>query len=240
MQSQPDNMPALADQHWPGSKPAKVAGMVVAAFFITLFAGIAIADGSLAVAITVPIALVAFALIGFVRFWRTSVQLTLDGDGILVIRNLLGTYRIPIAQILSIRTSRDGLRIEMIEGRTVTASALRSSSRRRGRPDQDLQAMAAIMGAVEAARSARPEIEAAVDAAAPLRARRMLRHMVGMVVLGPAIVIASFLLPHAETHLEWPLRWLGIASMPMSLISAYSLLRIRWPRDGKRRRAPRW
>lgn len=238
--SQADGVSTLADQRWPGSQPLKVIWTVLAPLLIIPFAGAAIAAGPLVVAIIVPIALVTIVVIGCWRLWRTGVQLFRDGDDILVIRNLLRTYRVPISHIFSMRTSGYGLRITLIDGRLITAGALQSSSRRRQRPDQAGEAMSTIMRAVQAARSARPgETAAAIDAAAPLRARRLLQRVVVMIGLGPAILIASFLVPETGGNLEWRIRWLGIAWTPASLAAAYSLFRARWPREHKSSRATR-
>src|SRR5262249_20072234 len=167
----PEQFSAQTDQRWTGSKPLKVTWAVLAAFFVAAFSGGAIASRSLIAAVIVPVALAALAVVGCYRFWRSGVGLT--GDGTLIVRNLLRTHHIPVAQIFSMRRSEYGIRITLIDGRTVTAGALQTGLwRQRGWSDQAAQAISTITQAIEADRSARPaETAAAIEDAAPIRAK---------------------------------------------------------------------
>lgn len=212
----------------------KAGWTVLAAIIVTPFSGVAIASAPLAAAILVPIALITLAVAACYRLWRSDVELT--GDGTVIVRNLLRTYRVPVAQILSMRRSDYGIRIALIDGRNVTAGALQTGlwRRRSGRADQAATAILAITHAIEAARSAHPaETAAAIDAAAPLRARRVIRSLIVYTVAGPALLIASFFVPAAGLNLSWRLRWIGIAYTVVSLGAAYRLLRLAQPGTGK-------
>ena len=242
LSDQPAGLPAQSsaqtDQRWTASKPLKMTWTVLSASLVAVFAGAAIGSGSLAAAVIVPIALITLAVVGCYRLWRSSVELT--GDGTLIIATLLRTYHIPVVQIFSLRRGDYGVRITLIDGRIVTAGVFQTGLRRSRRPDQAASAISAITQAVEAARSVQPaETEAAIDAAAPLRARRTIRRLVVMTVVGPAMLIASFFVPAAGMNLPWRLRWLGIAYTVASLGAAYSLLRLARPGSGRPARR-RW
>jgi hypothetical protein len=204
---------------------------------VTPFSGVAIASGPLVAAILVPIALITLAVVGCYRLWLSGVELT--GDGTLIVRNLPRTYHFPVVQILSMRRSDYGIRITLIDGRVVTAGALQTGlwRRRSRRPDQAATAISAITHVIEAARSARAtETATAIDAAAPLRARRVIRSLIVYTVVGPAMLIASFFVPAAGLNLGWRLRWIGIAYTVLSLAAAYRLLRFAQPGAGRARR----
>jgi hypothetical protein len=221
---------APTKQRWTGSTPLKVAWAVLAACVVAPFSGGAIASGSLVAAVIVPIALITLAAVGWYRFWRTSVELS--GDGTLIVRTLLRTHHMPIEQIFSMRRSQYGIRITLLDSRIVTAGVLQTGlwRQRSRRPDQAAEAIAAITQAVDAARSARPaQTTAAIDVAAPLRAKRMIRRLVVSTVIGPAMLITSFFVPAAGIDLDGRLRWMGIAYTLVSLVAAYSLLRLARP-----------
>jgi hypothetical protein len=234
LSEQPVVLPAESsgqtDQRWTGSTPLKVASAVLVAFVVAVFSGNAIASASLVAAVIVPIALFTLATVGCYRLWRTSVELA--SDGTLVVRNLLRTYHIPIAQIFSVRRSEYGIRITLLDGRIVTAGVLQTGRwrQRSRRPDQAAKAISAITQAVDAARSARPaESMAAIDVTAPLRAKRMIRNLVVTTIIGPMMLIASFFVPAAGIDLAVRLRWIGSAATLLSLAAAYSLLRLARP-----------
>jgi hypothetical protein len=242
LSAQPAGLPAQSsapsDQRWTGSKPLKVTWTVLAAPLVALFAGLAIASGSLVAAVIVPIALITLAIAGCYRLWRSSVELT--GGGNLIVRTVLRTYHIPVAQVFSMRRSEYGIRFTLIDGRIVTAGVLQTGRwQQRRRPDQAANAISAITQAIEAARLARPaETEAAIDAGAPLRAKRTIRRLVVWTAAGPAVLIASFLVPAAGMNLAWRLRWLGIAYTVASVFAAYSLLRLARKGESKAYRRP--
>jgi DivIVA domain-containing protein len=228
---------AQADQRWMGSKPLKVASTVLAAVLVAIFSAVAVASGSLIAAVITPITLLTLAAAGCYRLWRSGLELT--GSGIVTVRTLLRTHLIPAGQILSMRRSEYGIRIMLIDGRAVTVGALQTGMwrQRSRRPDQAAKAIAAITQAVEAARSTQPgEIAAAIDMAAPIRAKRAIRRLVVAAAVGPVILIASFFVPDAGAHLGGRLRWMGIFYMPASIATAYSLLRLTRPGAGRQGR----
>jgi hypothetical protein len=233
----PAQSAAETGQRWTGSKPLKVASAALAAFGVAAFSGGAFASGSLAAAVIVPIASITLAAVGWYRYWRTSVELT--GDGTLIVRTLLRTHRVPVGQIFRMRRSEYGIRITLISGRVITAGVLQTGRWRQARMRQDAAAAAisVITRAVEVAQSARPaETAAAIEAAAPLRARRNAGRLVMAMAVGPIILIASLVVPAAGINLDVRLRWAGIAYTLLSLAGVYTLLRLARPGRGRARR----
>ena len=220
---------ALTERRWTGSAALKITWAVLEAAMVAAFCGAAIASGSLAAAVIVPVALIPLATVSWYRFWRTSVELTADGT--VTVRTVLRTHRIPVVQIFRMRRSEYGIRITLLDGRIVTAGVLQTGLwRRSGRPDQAAEAISAITQAIGAARSAQPEESAAaIDTAAPVRVKRMMRRVVVTAVIGPAILIASFFVPAAGINLDGRLRWIGVGYTVLSLLAAYSLLRFAAP-----------
>jgi hypothetical protein len=238
---QPAGLPAQSSaqtpQRWTGSKTLKVIWTLLAAFLVAIFGVGAIVAGTPAEAIILPIVVTPLAVAGCYRLWRSSVELT--GDGTLIVATLLRTYHIPVARIFGLRWGEHGLRITLIDGRIVTSSVLLTGLRRRRPPDQAADAISAITQAIDAARSAQPAaIEAAIDAGAPLRAKRAMRRRVVWTAVGPAMLIASFFVPAAGSDLDWRLRWAGIAYTLVSLRIAYSLLRVARQSAGRAYRRP--
>jgi hypothetical protein len=235
----PTQSSAHAGQRWTGSTPLKITWAVLEAAIAAAFCGGAIASGSLVAAVIVPVALIPLAAVSWYRFWRTSVELRADGT--VTVRTVLRTHRIPAVQIFRMRRSEYGLRITLIDGRIITAGVLQTGlwRRRSSRPDQAASAISAITQAIEAARAAQPaETTAAIDAAAPVRTKRMVRRLIVTAVAGPAILIASFFVPDAGINLDGRLRWIGVCYTVLSLLAAYSLLRFAVPGAGKARAAP--
>jgi hypothetical protein len=220
-----------------GSTPLKITWAVLEAAIVAALCGGAIASGSPVAAVIVPVALIPLATVTWYRFWRTSVKLTADGT--VTVRTVLRTHRIPVVQIFRMRRSEYGIRITLIDGRVVTAGVLQTGlwRRRSSRPDQAASAISAITQAIDAARSAQPsETIAAIDTAAPVRIKRMIRRLIVTAVVGPAILIASFFVPAAGINLDGRLRWIGVAYTVLSLLAAYSLLRFAVPGAGKAHR----
>jgi hypothetical protein len=233
----PTGPSARKEQRWTGSTPLKVTWAVVEAATVAAFCGGAIASGSLVAAVIVPVALIPLAIVSWYRLWRTSVELTADGT--LIVRTMLRTHHIPVVQVFRMRRSEYGIRITLIDGRAITAGVLQTGlwRRRSSRPDQAASAISAIAQAIEAARAAQPaETTAAINAAAPVRTKRMIRRLIVTAVVGPAILIASFFVPAAGINLDGRLRWIGVGYTVLSLLAAQSLFRFAVPGAGKGRR----
>ena len=86
----------------------------------------------------------------------------------------------------------------------------------------------------QGARSAQPsETTAAIEAGAPVRAKRMIRRVIVASAVGPVMLIASFFVPAVGIYLDGRLRLIGVCYTVLSLLGAYSLLRSAMPSAGK-------
>jgi hypothetical protein len=189
--------------------------------FTGMVATLAIMTGDLAVKILGPV--VALAASGFVciRYCRAGAWLRPE-ENTLVIRNTIGTHRIPLNLITTVRRIDSGVRVQLADGQLITATVL-APKVGFGKQQAQGEAIAVITQAAEAARAAHPETAAVIQASAPQRARRDTQRMVLWLATGPVFFAASFVVPRTNGF-DVQLRWIGAGLTMVMVVTVLTML----------------